>query len=402
MSLKCYKDRMDDILRREVEEGGAPGVSALVLHKGREIYYGAFGMADVEEKREMKRDTIIRLFSMTKPITAVSVMILAQRGLLQLRDPIAYYLPEFWEQKVFKKEGEAVPVARQATILDMLSMTSGIPYPCDDHESGRLIGKLFGELIDRRVKGEKVTTQDYVREIAKVPLCFQPGEKWMYGLSADVLAAVVEKITGKRFGEFLKEEIFEPLEMKDTGFFVPEDKKERFAQIYLYDAKQGKVAPSLDCHLGVYYGEDVEYESGGAGLVSTLDDYSHFAMMLNQGGIYKGRRILASKVVEYMRKNALSEAQKADFSWESLAGYGYGCLMRTLTDPVAEGLCGNEGTCGWDGWTGNFVVMDPKEDTIVLFFVQRGDRDNLRTVRKLRMVTTANLDELDETVIVDK
>lgn len=389
-----YKDNMDDVLKKLVESGEVPGASAMVLRGGKEIYFGAFGMADMEEKRPMKRDTMIRLFSMTKPITAVAVMILAERGLIDLRDPVAYYLPEFWEQKVWQEDGEPIPVRRQATILDMLSMTSGIPYPDDSHESGRRMGKLFGELIDRRVKGEIVTTRDYVREIAKVPLCFQPGEKWMYGLSADVLGAVAEVVSGMRYGEFLKKEIFEPLDMKDTGFSVPEEKRDRFAQIYLWDQKAGKVAPSLDCHLGVYYGEDVQFESGGAGLVSTLEDYSHFACMLTGGGSYLGKRILSEHTVEYMRRDALTQAQKVDFSWESLVGYGYGCLMRTLTDPVAEGAFGSEGTFGWDGWTGNFVVMDPKEQLVLLYFVQRGDANNLRTVRRLRMVTMANLDQV--------
>lgn len=388
---ESYHQLMDGVLKKAVEEG-APGVSALVLHKGEELYYGAFGMADQEEKRHMERGTMIRLFSMTKPVTAVAVMILAERGLIDLRDPVAYYLPEFWQQTVWQEGGEPVPVRRQATILDMLSMTSGIPYPDDSHESGRRIGKLFGELIGRREKGEIVTTRDYIREIAKIPLCFHPGEKWMYGLSADVLGAVVEVVTGMKFGEFLKKEIFEPLDMKDTGFYVPEEKKDRFAQIYLYDQNIGKVAPSYDCHLGVYYGEDVQYESGGAGLVSTLEDYSHFAAMLIGGGTYGGKRILGRRTVEYMRKDALTQAQKTDFAWDSLVGYGYGCLMRTLTDPVAEGVCGNEGTFGWDGWTGNFVVMDPKEQLVLLYFVQRGDLNNLRTVRSLRMITMAHLD----------
>ena len=389
-----YKSTMNMILQREVESGGAPGVSALVLHGDKEIYYGAFGMADREAKRPMGRDTIIRLFSMTKPVTAVAVMILAEHGLIDLRDPISYYLPEFAKQRVWREGGEPVPVKHQATILDMLSMTSGIPYPADSHESGRRMGKLFGELIDRRLKGETVTTRDYVREIAGVPLCFQPGEKWMYGLSADVLGAVVEVVSGMRYGEFLKKEIFDPLEMKDTAFYVPEEKKDRFAQIYLWDQKKGEVAPSLDCHLGVYYGEDVAFESGGAGLVSTLEDYSHFATMLSGGGRYGGKRILSENTVKYMRKDALTQEQKVDFAWDSLVGYGYGCLMRTLTDPVKEGVCGNEGTFGWDGWTGNFVVMDPKEQLVLLYFVQRGDINNLRTVRRLRMVTMANLEEL--------
>lgn len=392
--MENYRETMDGLLRCEVEEGRVPGVSALVLHRGKEIYFGAFGMADAEAGYVMKRDTIIRLFSMSKPVTAVAVMILAERGKIDLRDPVGRYLPEFWEQTVWHEEGREVPAERAVTVLDLLSMTSGIPYPDDSHEPGRRMGRLFGDLIGRRLAGETVTTRDYVKEIAKIPLCFQPGAKWMYGLSADVLGALVEAVSGMRFGDFLKKEIFEPLEMWDTGFFVPEKKKERFAQIYLWNQELGRVAPSYDCHLGVYYGEDVAFESGGAGLVSTLDDYSHFAAMLVGKGVYKGKRILGSRTVEYMTRDALTQAQKADFCWDSLAGYGYGCLMRTLVDPAAEGVCGNIGTFGWDGWTGNYVVMDPRDEMVFLYFIQRGDTAFLPVVRKLRMVTAANLDAL--------
>lgn len=395
--MRDYRMVMDEILKKEVEAGNLPGASALVLHKGKEIYYGAFGMADAEEGRPMKRDTIIRLFSMTKPVTAVAVMILAERGLIDLHDPIGYYLPEFWDAKVWQEGGEPVAANRPITIWDLLNMNSGIPYPDGAHEPGRRIGEIFGRLIDRRLAGETVTTRDYMREIAKVPLCFHPGEKWMYGLSADVLGAMVEAVSGMKFGTFLKKEIFDPLEMKDTGFFVPEEKRERFAQIYLYDQNRAKVAPSLDCHLGVYYGEDVAFESGGAGLVSTLDDYAHFACMLSGDGTYQGKRILGRRTVEFMRKDALSQAQKDDFYWNAVDGYGYGCLMRTLLDPVTEGVAGNVGTFGWDGWTGNFVVMDPKDQLVFLYFVQRGDFGNQQIVRRLRMATMGRLDELNET-----
>ncbi|MBP5281311.1 MAG: beta-lactamase family protein, partial [Lachnospiraceae bacterium] len=370
--MKGYKELMDAVLKKEVEAGNLPGASALVLHQGKEIYYGAFGMADMEEGRPMKRDTIIRMFSMTKPVTAVAVMILVERGLIDLHDPIAYYLLEFADTKVWK-DGEEVALNRPITIWDLLNMTTGIPYPEDWHEPGKRMGKLFGELVGRRLAGEKVTTRDYVREIAKIPTCFQPGEKWMYGLSADILGAMVEAVSGMTYGEFLKKEIFEPLDMKDTGFFVPKEKQDRFAQIYLYDQKQGKIAPSLDCHLAVYYGEDVAFESGGAGLVSTLDDYSHFAVMLSGDGSYNGKRILGSRTVQFMRKDALSPAQKENAYWNAVDGFGYGCLMRTLLDPVTEGVLGNEGAFGWDGWTGNFVVMDPKDELVFLYFVQRGD-----------------------------
>ena len=388
-----YKVMMDRVLKKEVDAGNLPGASALVLRGGKEIYYGAFGMADKEQARPMRRDTIIRLFSMTKPVTAVAVMILVERGLIDLHDPIAYYLPEFWETKVWQ-DGEEVALCRPITVWDCMNMTTGIPYPGEGSEPERRMAKLFGELVNRRLAGEKVTTRDYAREIAKIPTCFQPGEKWMYGLSADILGAVVEAVSGMTYGEFLKKEIFEPLDMKDTGFFVPEEKKDRFAQIYLYDQKQGEIAPSLDCHLAVYYGEDVAFESGGAGLVSTLDDYAHFAVMLSGDGSYNGKRILGSRTVAFMRKDALSPAQKENCYWNAVDGFGYGCLMRTLLDPVTEGVLGNEGAFGWDGWTGNFVVMDPKDQLVFLYFVQRGDFGNVQIVRKLRAVTYGALDEL--------
>ena len=389
-----YKVMMDRVLKKEVDAGNLPGASALVLRGGKEIYYGAFGMADKEQARPMRRDTIIRLFSMTKPVTAVAVMILVERGLIDLHDPIAYYLPEFWETKVWQDGADPAPLNRPITVWDCMNMTTGIPSPGEGSEPEKRMAELFGKLVNRRLAGEKVTTRDYAREIAKIPTCFQPGEKWMYGLSADILGAVVEAVSGMTYGEFLKKEIFEPLDMKDTGFFVPEEKKDRFAQIYLYDQKQGEIAPSLDCHLAVYYGEDVAFESGGAGLVSTLDDYAHFAVMLSGNGSYNGKRILGNRTVAFMRKDALSPAQKENCYWNAVDGFGYGCLMRTLLDPVTEGVLGNEGAFGWDGWTGNFVVMDPKDQLVFLYFVQRGDFGNVQIVRKLRAVTYGALDEL--------
>lgn len=216
----------------------------------------------------------------------------------------------------------------------------------------------------------------------------------MYGLSADVLGGVVEAVSGKSYGAFLREELFLPLEMKDTGFFVPEERKERFAQIYNWNEKTESLIPFTDSHLGEYYGEDVAFESGGAGLVSTIDDYSHFAQMLLQKGEYQGKRILGSKTVEFMTKNRLSEAQKVDFNWDSLWGYGYGCLMRILADQGPAGSNASIGEYGWDGWTGNYVMIDPAEELIFIYFMQKCNTGTTPLVRKLRMVTYGALDTL--------
>lgn len=386
-----FKTTMDQLVKGEVAAGRVKGASALVLHRGREIYYGVFGEADAEKGIPMQRDTIIRLYSMTKPVTAAAVMLLAERGELDLWDPVSKYLPCFRGQKVWHK-GTEVPAERENTVYDLLNMTSGITYPDEAHEPGRRMKAVVEEFVRCRRAGERVDTQEYMRGIASVPLCFQPGERWMYGFSADVLGGIIEAVSGMTFGEFLKKEIFEPLEMEDTGFFVPERKQSRFARYY--DVRQdGSFVPHTDSHLGEYFGEDVAFESGGAGLVSTLDDYSHFAAMMTHGGVYQGKHILGRKTVEFMGQNRLSEKQQTSLDWDSTKGYGYGCLMRILTDQGTAGTIASHGEYGWDGWTGNYVTMNPHEDLIILYFVQQCGVDVLSTIRKLRMAVYGALED---------
>ena len=386
-----FKSTMDKLVQEEVRAGRVRGASALVLHRGREVYFGAFGEADAERGIPMGRDTIIRLYSMTKPITAAAVMLLAQRGELDLWDPVSRYLPCFQGQKVWRGGGE-VPAARENTIYDLLNMTSGITYPDEAHEPGRRMKAVVEEYVRRRRAGERVDTQEYMRGIASVPLCFQPGERWLYGFSADVLGGIIEAVSGMPFGEFLKKESFEPLEMEDTGFSVPGEKQGRLAQYYDMGEK-GSFVSHTDSHLGEYFGEDVAFESGGAGLVSTLDDYSHFASMMAHGGTYKERHILGRKTVEFMGQNRLSEKQRASLDWDSTRGYGYGCLMRVLMDQGTAGTIASPGEFGWDGWTGNYVTMNPREKLVILYFVQQCGADVLPTVRKLRMAVYGALEE---------
>ena len=379
-----YKETMDKILRSEVESGFVKGASALILHKGKELYFNAFGMADVARGILMKRDTIIHLYSMSKPITAAAVMVLAERGDIDLWDPVSKYLPCFAGQKVWDNEKGEIPANREPAIFDLLNMTSGIPYPDGSTEPGRRMEKVVQELVARRERGERVDTQEYMRGFASVPLCYQPGGPWMYGFSADVLGGVVEAVSGKTFGQFLRDELFDPLDMPDTGFFVPREILNRLAQHY-EPTEDGRLIPHLGSHLGEYYGEDVAFESGGAGMVSTLDDYSHFGMMMVSGGLYKGRQILGRKTVEFMTKNRLDDGQKATFHWDSNRGCGYGCLMRVLEDQGAAGTNASLGEFGWDGWTGNYVTMDPSEEFVLLYFIQRCGAGTTPAVRRLRM-----------------
>ncbi len=388
--MSGYKAVMDRILRENVSGVGAEGqrvkgASALVLYRGREIYFNAFGDADAERGIPMSRDTIIRLYSMTKPVTAAAVMLLAERGMLDVWDPVSRYLPCFQGQKVWAEGRGEVSADRENTVYDLLNMTSGITYPDENTEPGRRMKAVVEGFVARRERGERVDTQEFIRGIASVPLCFQPGDRWMYGFSADVLGGIVEVVSGVTFGEFLKKEFFEPLDMPDTGFFVPKEKLGRFARHYDM-TKDGVLVPHKGSHLGEYYGEDAAFESGGAGLVSTLDDYSHFAMMMVRKGRWEGRHILGRKTVEFMTQNRLTDFQRRTLNWDSTKGYGYGCLMRVLTDQGAAGTNASLGEYGWDGWTGNYVTMDPSEEFVLLYFIQRcGAGGASEALRKLRM-----------------
>lgn len=387
-----YPTTIDNLINKFIAAGEIAGASLLVLKDGEEKYHKVYGEADKEKHVAMGRDTIFRMFSMSKPVTAAAVMILFERGELDVRDAVCKYLPCFSNMMVWTEEGE-VPANRDFTIWDCLNMTTGIPYPCPDLESGRRMDKLFRELILRREKGEVVDTMEYMRGIAEIPLVFQPGEKWLYGLSADILGAVVEAVSGKKFGQFLKEEIFEPLGMKDTGFFVPEEKWERFAAAY-ETWSTGSLVPFTTSHLGEYYKQDVAFESGGAGLVSTLDDYARFAQMLLNGGKLGGVRILGKKTVDFMAQNHLTNVQRKNYNWDSVLGYGYGCLMRCLEDKGLAGSNGSIGEFGWDGWTGNYVTINPEENLVLLFFIQRCGYGFGELTRKVRAVTYGALEEL--------
>ncbi len=393
-----YQQAIDQIMRQEVDTGQIAGAGYMLLQGGRERYFSACGYADRERKTPIGRDTIFRLFSMTKPITAAAVMLLVERGQLDLRDTVSRYLPCFRNQTVWNPGGEPLPAKRETTIYDLLNMTSGIPYPenwegCSP--SGLLMDDLFRELKSAQAEGQRLTTREWIHRIAEVPLAFQPGERWMYGLSADVLGAVAEVVTGKRYGTFLREEIFLPLGMEDTGFYVHRNKRQRFAQNYAWNEETNALEVFEDCHLGEYYGEDVSFESGGAGLVSTMEDYSHLAQMLLQGGIYNGIRILGEKTVEFMRQDRLSPSQKGALNWDSNLGCGYGCLMRVLTDQGAAGTIGSPGEYGWDGWTGNYVTIDPADDMVMLYFIQRCGYSSSSALRRLRNATYGALERLE-------
>lgn len=373
-------------IEKEIASGAINGAAIRVLHKNEIIYDECQGFADKEKGLLISKNTIYKLFSMTKPITAVATMILYERGVLDLLSPVSRYLEGFRNQKVWTEHG-LVDTVREVTIQDLLNMTSGVVYPDEGFEAGRIMGDLYAEVDELCRQGKPLSTIEFCNRVGSMPLEFQPGERWRYGASADILGAVMEVITGQSLGSFLKQEIFEPLGMVDTDFYVPKEKQGRFAAVYNYDTVTKKLEVFRDRFLQIDDClEHPSFESAGAGLVSTVEDYSKFAKMLINGGTYQGKRILGQKTVKYLGTPQLTKEQAVTYNWDTQYGYSYGNLMRSLVDPVRATSNGSIGGFGWDGWTGNYFFVDPKEELVMIYMIQRCAGGNPSLIRRLRQI----------------
>jgi CubicO group peptidase (beta-lactamase class C family) len=379
-------NQVKKVLKTCIEENDIAGGNLLLIKDGEEVFYHEDGWADREAALPIKRDSIFRLYSMSKPVTATAVMILLERGELDLYDPVSKYLDGFKDQMV-EVEGKLVPVDRDMTLKDLLSMTSGLVYG-GDHQAGKETRALFQE-IDQRILGDfPLETIEAMNKLGRAPLAFQPGASWEYGTSADVLGAVVEVVSGIRFGEFLEAELFEPLGMKDTAFWVPEEKRDRLVNAYANNG-QGDLNLYTGNNLGIINQMDrpPAFESGGAGLVSTIDDYVQFAKMLMNEGQLDGVQILRPKTVKYLTTATLSHAQQRKFeNWFTLSGHSYGNLMRVMTNVSRAGDLGNVGEYGWDGWLGCYFCNSPNENLTFLFMMQKTDAGTTTLTRKLRNI----------------
>ncbi len=380
-------NKLQKIIDAAVRSGDTAGINVLVLKKGAELAYCESGWRDLENNVPMTRDTIFRLYSQTKPITAAAVILLASRGELDLSSWISDYLPEFSEQFV-SVDGKRRPANRRITVIDLLNMTSGLAYPDDRFDGGKQSGKVFWE-IEQRLFGENpVTTWEFSEMMARTDLCFEPGEQFLYGTSADIAGALVERVSGKKLSEFLNDEFFIPLGMSDTAFYVPKEKQHRLSKAYDY-GKDGQLFEHITNHLGLRYMRDVPpaFESGGAGLCSTLDDYAKFAAMLINGGEYNGKRILSERAVAFLTKGGLSDGLKPQLKagWDWLGGYTYGNFMRVCEDESRTTLFSDKGEYGWDGWLGTFFSNEPKSGITLLVGVQQlGVGRTGAVVRKLK------------------
>ena len=388
--------KLKDIIDKAVEKNQVAGASVLVEKDGEELVYCQGGMADIENGIPISRNTIYRLYSQTKPITAAAAMILMERGELDLAQQVADFFPEYRKIKVQQADGTQAAAKQPLLVWHLLNMTSGLSYPGDDDTAGRASAAVYKEAEQRLGTPDEMSTEEFAVRMAQVPLAFEPGSSWRYGTSADIMAAIVEKISGMSFSDFLKEELFLPLGMKDTGFYVPQDKRERLAKIYetKWDLTGKAYMENYNGnHLAINNKMDHEpaYAAGGAGLVSTLDDYMKFARMLLNEGRHEDKRIMRPATVRYMTGGELQPHTQDVFrGWIGLSGYSYGNLMRVCKKPEQAAMLCSVGEYGWDGWLGMYFANFIEEKMTILMGTQKRDAGTFELTRKLRNVILAN------------
>jgi CubicO group peptidase (beta-lactamase class C family) len=366
--------RIGEAVQRHIEAQNVAGAVTVVARKGRIAHFEARGMMDLETKKPMPKDGLFRLASMSKPITGVAVMMLVEEGKVRLSDPVSRFIPEFkaLDKVAVAKPGapppaqgaeatyDLVPAARAITIGDLLRHGSGLV-------SGGL-GASAANRIAPRTPGDTLAT--YIPKLAAVPLDFQPGTLWRYSGQAgfDVLSRIIEVVSGQTFDAFLKQRLFDPLGMKDTGFFPAPGKESRLVTIY-QTTSQG-LRPGNQAVSNVYF-------SGAGGMMSTAEDYLQFAQMLLNGGQLNGTRFLGPRTMQLMTSNHTGDMVNGQFGRPS-QGMGFGLSMQVVQDPVAANLRVSKGAYGWAGGTGVSFWVEPAEQIVSIYFIQGGSGGGLR------------------------
>ena len=378
--------RIDGVMQDYIDQEKLSGNVIYIMRNGKPVYHKAFGLRDVATNDTMEQDDIFRIASQSKAITSVGVMILQERGQLLINDPVGKYLPEYRETTVAEDDGnggyKVVPTKRAITIRDLLTHTAGISYGRGPGAQEWLDADIFGWYTADRDEPIRET----VRRMASLPQAAQPGEQFVYGYNTDILGAVIEVISGEPLDRFLKDNILEPLNMSDTDFYVPEEKRDRVATVYSLKGEKISLADNpgtLDgvSHVGQGHYIDGPRKSfaGGAGFTSTTRDYGTFLQMILNGGALNGTRILSRKSVELMTANHLG-----DIDYSSGAGFGLG--FEVITDLGEFGKPGSEGAYGWGGAYHSVYWIDPQENLVVVYLTQlipAGDLDDQNKFRAL-------------------
>ena len=365
-------DRITDHLNRNyIEPGKITGCQVMVARHGHVAYFKSFGNMDRERKKPLADDTIFRLYSMTKPITSVALMSLYEQGHFQLNDPVSRFIPAWREHKVWVSgvgaEMETAAPNSPMTMRHVLSHSGGLTYGATNHP----VDRVYREVGVTRSDG--ATLASFAEKLAKVPLRYSPGERWMYSFSTDVCGYLVEAISGKRFDQFLQQNIFDPLDMKDTSFFVAPRKRDRFAANY--ERQPDKTLKLIDDPERSTYLKEPSFFSGGGGLTGTTADYFRFCEMLRRGGELDGARILGPRTIELMTKNHLAGGRDLTqmaiegFSETANEGVGFGLGFATTLDTVKSGSIA-AGDFYWGGAASTIFWVDDVEDLVVVFMTQ--------------------------------
>ena len=372
--------RIGPVMQRYVDENKLAGIITMAARGGKVAHLEKFGMMDIEADKPMEFDTIFRIYSMTKPITSVAVLMLHEEARFHLSDPVSRFIPGFGDVKVFVKKTdsglELADLEREITIRDLLTHTAGLSY---GFEASSYVDSLYAKLVwSRREQEPQATLAEVIEALTRVPLVYQPGTRFQYSIATDVLGYLVQVVSRIPFGAFLKQRIFEPLGMVDTGFHVPENKIERFAANYS-PAEAGGLA-LLDAPATSRFAKPTAFPSGGGGLLSTAPDYTRFAQMLLNKGEYAGVRLLGRKTIELMTTDHLPD--ELHVFEDGSRGFGLG--VGVLRDLGRSQALGSVGTYGWGGAANTDFWIDPKEDLIGLLMLQFMPSGTYPVVRDFR------------------
>jgi len=363
--------RMSDAFKREIDKGTLPGATVMVARRGQIGWFEALGRQNPAAATPMALNSIFRIFSMTKPIVSVGIMMLIEDGHFLLSDPVAKFIPEFADQKVGVENNgklDLVPVKRAMTVQDLLRHTSGITY---DHTGNGLVQQLYQQ---SRLRSRKITNAEHAALVAGLPLMCQPGAEWNYSRSTDILGRIIEIVSGKSLSAFLTEQILAPLQMAETAFHTGAENAGRLAEPFLTDPWNGDKVQLFNML------EKPVMESGGGGLVSTTMDYARFCQMLLGGGALDGTRIIGRKTLQLMASDHLAPHVKVD-SPLMPAGHGFGLGFAVRTHQGLAPFPGSSGQFFWSGMAGTFFFIDPAEDLFVVFMMQGpGQREYIRTL----------------------
>lgn len=357
--------RIDNLIRQYIDSGWVAGAAGFISVDGRIVYNKAFGVSDAESKRELRTDDIFRIASQTKAITSVAVMTLFEQGRFLLDDPVSKYIPEYAHPGIIETFNEkdtswtVKRAVREITIRDLLTHTSGIEYAGIGSPMMRAIYAKAD--IPGGFGSEGVLIGEKMKALGKLPLLHQPGERFTYGLNVDVLGYLVEVLSGETFEQYLKNHIFEPLGMKDTYFYIPEEKAERLVKV-ITEGRDGKLI-NVPGGMADYPLMKGTYYSGGAGLSSTMKDYAIFLQMMLNGGEYNGARILAPNTVELMTSNQIGDIDLGNNKF----GLGF-----EITTEEGEAVLGvSEGSFSWGGYFGTTYWADPEKRIVGLLFINQ-------------------------------